>query len=203
MWDALYKIGYDNATFIFTASQPFTSALVMSNVKEFKHEWIWKKNRGSNFMNTMREPMKEHESVLVFSKGKWIYNKQMEERAENGLARAKYSLNYLSKSSNYRDFEGRSNQNISEMRVPSSVQSFKCEVGYHPTQKPIPLLEYIIRTYTNEGDTILDFTMGSGSTGVAAMNTRRNFIGIEKEESYFKIAQERIAEAQSFQLLNA
>lgn len=161
MWDALHKIGYDNATFIFTASQPFTSALVMSNVKEFKHEWIWKKNRGSNFMNTMREPMKEHESVLVFSKGKWIYNKQMEERAENGLARAKYSLNYLSKSSNYRDFEGRSNQNISEMRVPSSVQSFKCEVGYHPTQKPIALLEYLIKTYTNEGDTVLDFTMGS------------------------------------------
>ena len=195
MWEKLLLLNKENGIYAFTASQPFTSKLVMSNLEMFKHEWIWKKNRGSNFANTVREPMKEHESVIVFSKGKWVYNKQMEERAESGKARANYDVEHTSKSSNYREFEGRKAHKISALRVPSSVQKFNVEVGFHPTQKPVALMEYLIKTYTNEGDTVLDFCMGSGTTGIACKNLNRNFIGIEKETEYFDIAQKRINEA--------
>ena len=195
MWEKLLLLNKENGIYAFTASQPFTSKLVMSNLEMFKHEWIWKKNRGSNFANTVREPMKEHESVIIFSKGKWVYNKQMEERAESGKARANYDVEHTSKSSNYREFEGRKAHKISALRVPSSVQKFNVEVGFHPTQKPVALMEYLIKTYTNEGDTVLDFCMGSGTTGIACKNLNRNFIGIEKEKEYFDIAQKRINEA--------
>ena len=196
MWRCLNLICKDNAVQCFTASQPFTSMLVMSNIDNFRHEWIWKKNRGSNFANTVREPMKEHEEIIVFSKGKWTYNRQMEERAENGKARAKYTVEFNSKSNNYRDFEGREHHEISELRVPSSVQKFNVEVGLHPTQKPLALMEYLVKTYTNEGDTVLDFTMGSGTTGVACIKLNRNFIGIELNPEYFNIAKNRLNEAE-------
>ena len=192
MWKELYRVAKDNAAFVFTASQPFTSMLVMSNLKAFRHEWIWQKNRGSNFANTVREPMKEHESVLVFSKGKWTYNKQMQERAEGGKARAEYKVKFASKSENYREFEGRDAQNLSELRVPSSVQKFNTEVGLHPTQKPVALFEYLIKTYSNQGDTVLDICAGSGTTGVACENLKRDYILIEKEEKYIKVIRERL-----------
>src|SRR3990167_9287858 len=170
---------------VLTASQPFTARLLMSNPSEFKHEWIWIKNRGSNFANTVREPMKEHESVLVFSKGKWTYNKQMQERTGSGGDRVKYGVAFKSKSDNYREFEGRDHAILPELRVPSSWQKFNTEVGLHPTQKPLGLMEYLIKTYSSEGETVLDNCMGSGTTGVAAVNLKRNFIGIEKDEHYF------------------
>ena len=192
MWSSLDRICKDTAAMLFTASQPFSSNLVMSNVINFRHEWIWKKNRGSNYANTVREPMKEHESVLMFSKGKWTYNKQMEERAEAGKARAKYNVKFESQSENYKNFEGKATNKLSKLRVPSSVQKFNTEVGLHPTQKPITLMEYLVKTYTNENEIVLDFTMGSGTTGVACVNLNRKFIGIEKEEKYFNIAKERI-----------
>ena len=192
MWKEVNRVGKSNFVFITTASQPFTSVLIMSNLKQFKHEWIWIKNRGSNFANTVREPMKEHESVLVFSPGKWTYNKQMQKRTGSGADRVKYELNQRSKSSNYKDFEGKEGTKQGEMRVPSSWQKFNCEVGLHPTQKPLELYEYLVKTYTNEGDLVLDPTMGSGTTGLACKNLNRNFIGIEKDEKYFKIAQERL-----------
>lgn len=197
MWECFERVTALSALVILTASQPFTSALVMSNPKRFRHEWIWAKNRGSNFANTVREPMKEHESVLVFSAGKWTYNKQMQPRTGGGLSRVGYSFNkeVSQFSTNYRDGMSRP-ERLGEMRVPSSFQKFNTEVGFHPTQKPVALLEYLIRTYTNEGDTVLDNTMGSGSTGVACMNTGRNFIGIERDPTYFAIAEKRIAEAQ-------
>jgi len=198
MWKNLYRLCKPNATFVFTASQPFTSALVMSNVKDFKHEWVWIKNRGSNFANTVREPMKEHESVLVFSRGKWIYNRQMQERAESGLARSKYTVEHNNQDREiYQKFEGRKHHKISNMRVPSSHQKFNIAAGKekteHPTQKPVEMIEYFIRTYTNERDTVFDFVMGSGSTGVACKNTNRRFIGIELDEKYFDIAKERLS----------
>lgn len=194
LWAAYDRVTKPTAVIALNASQPFTSALVMSNPKMFRHEWIWIKNRGSNFANTVREPMKEHESVLIFSKGKWTYNKQMQERTGGGLSRVQYKLdNRSASSSNYREF-GRKNNNQGKLRVPSSWQKFNVEVGKHPTQKPVTLLEYLIKTYTNEGDTVLDNCMGSGSTGVAAVNTGRNFIGIELDEKYFKVAKERINE---------
>lgn len=192
LWAQYDRICKESAMICLFGGQPFSSMLVMSNLKMFRHEWIWIKNRGSNFANTVREPMKEHESVLCFSKGKWTYNKQMQERTGGGSERAKYNVKWESKSDNYRDFDSRLENTITETRVPSSWQKFNVEVGLHPTQKPVALLEYLIKTYTNEGETVLDNTMGSGSTGVACMNTNRRFIGIEKDEKYFGIASKRI-----------
>ena len=192
LWEQYDRICKPNAIIALTASQPFTSMLVMSNIKMFRHEWIWIKNRGSNFANTVREPMKEHESVLIFSKGKWTYNKQMQERTGSGGDRIKYNVKFETSSDNYREFETREENKLPELRVPSSWQKFNTEVGLHPTQKPVALFEYLIRTYTNEGDTVLDNCMGSGTTGVAATNLKRKFIGIEKEEKYYKISLDRI-----------
>ena len=197
MWPLVLNVGKENAAYVFTASQPFTSKLVLSNLDMFKHEWIWQKNRGSNFANTVREPFKEHEEVLVFSKGKWTYNKQMQERAETGKGRIKYDFNKVASSENYREFS-RVQNTPEELRVPSSVQKFNTETGSHPTQKPVALMEYLIKTYTNKGDTVLDFTMGSGTTGVACANLGRNFIGIELDENYFKTACKRIKDALPF-----
>lgn len=200
MWQQLKRVIKPNGVIAITASQPFSSALVMSNPDMFKHEWIWIKNRGSNFANTIREPMKEHEVVLIFSRGKWTYNRQMQQRAELGLARTKYTVEH---NNQYREgtrrFEGRSHHKIDSLRVPASWQKFNIASGKektkHPTQKPIALMEYLIKTYTNEGETVLDFTMGSGTTGVACVMLNRKFIGIEIEESYFNISIERIQAA--------
>lgn len=192
LWSAYNRIVKQTGVIALNASQPFTSALIMSNPKMFRHEWIWIKNRGSNFANTIREPMKEHESIVIFSKGKWTYNKQMQERTGGGLSRVQYKLdNRKANSSNYRQFD-KTNNNQGTLRVPSSWQKFNVEVGLHPTQKPVALCEYLIRTYTNEGETVLDNCMGSGSTGVACVNTNRNFIGIEIDKKYYDIAKERI-----------
>lgn len=194
LWNEYARVGKATAPFLFTASQPFTSRLVMSLPEWFRHEWVWIKNRGSNFANTVREPMKEHESVLMFSRGKWTYNKQMQERTGSGCDRIKYGVAFRSQSENYGEFEGRDHQKLPELRVPSSWQKFNTEVGFHPTQKPVALMEYLIKTYTNEGDTVLDNCMGSGTTGVACKNLNRSFIGIEKDLTYFSIAEKRIAE---------
>lgn len=195
LWQQYLRVSKESAAIVLTASQPFTAAIVMSNPKMFRHEWIWHKNRGSNFANTVREPMKEHESVLVFSRGKWTYNKQMQERTGTGADRVKYGVKFETSSENYRQFEGRPHTILPELRVPSSVQKFNTEVGLHPTQKPIQLFEYLVRTYTNEGETVLDNTMGSGTTGVACVNTNRHFIGIERDDNYFAIATKRIDDA--------
>ena len=192
LWDKYNGILKENGIIALTASQPFTSNLVMSNVKMFKHEWIWIKNRGSNFANTVREPMKEHESVLIFSKGKWTYNKQMQERTGGGLSRVKYDFNCVSKSENYREFEGRKKDKGTKLRVPSSWQKFNVEVGLHPTQKPVSLFEYIIKTYTNEDEVVLDCCAGSGTTGVACKNLNRNYILIEKEIKYYNVILDRL-----------
>ena len=194
LWEQYDRVCKDNAMICLFGSQPFSSALVMSNPKMFRHEWIWIKNRGSNFANTVREPMKEHEHILCFSKGKWTYNKQMQPRTGGGLERSKYNVKFESQSSNYRNFEGRSKNTLSELRVPSSWQKFNTEVGLHPTQKPVALIEYIIKTYTNEGDIVLDNCIGSGTTAIACLNLNRNYIGYEIEKKYFDIAQQRIEE---------
>lgn len=197
LWESYKHVCKDNAAIVLFASQPFTSMLVMSNLKMFRHEWIWIKNRGSNFANTVREPFKEHEEILVFSNGKWTYNKQMQERSGGGLERVAYNVKFESKSENYREFEGRDENMLPKLRVPSSWQKFNTEVGLHPTQKPVNLLSYLIRTYTNAGDLVLDNCMGSGSTGVSCVQTGRNFIGIEKDKKYFDIATDRIEKAKA------
>lgn len=181
---------------VLTAGQPFTSALVMSQPKAFKHEWIWIKNRGSNFANTVREPFKEHEEVLVFAFDKWTYNKQMQERTGGGVSRVKTAIKCHSESSNYGKHTPETKM-FGDLRLPSSWQKFNTQVGLHPTQKPVALMEYLIRTYTNPGDTVLDNCMGSGTTGVACVNTERNFVGVEREWNYFNIARGRIETAQA------
>lgn len=199
LWERYDRVCKENAVIAMFASQPFSSALVISNQKMFRHEWIWIKNRGSNFANTVREPMKEHEHILIFSKGKWTYNKQMQERTGGGLSRVQYSFeNRTAKSVNYRRFD-KPNRNQGNLRVPSSWQKFNTEVGLHPTQKPVALCEYLIKTYTNGGETVLDNCMGSGSTGVACVNTNRNFIGMELDPQYFEIAKRRIESAREKQ----
>lgn len=192
LWAEYNRLLHPRGVVALTASQPFSSSLVMSNPGMFKHEWIWIKNRGSNFANTVREPMKEHESVLIFSQGKWIYNKQMQERTGGGADRVKYGINNRTESENYRKFDGEDVEMRGELRVPSSWQKFNTEVGLHPTQKPVALMEYLIKTYTVPGLTVLDNCMGSGTTGVACRNTLRNFIGIERDPGYFEIAKKRI-----------
>lgn len=195
IWEQLNRVTKKDGAIVMTASQPFTSALVMSNPKQFKHEWIWIKNRGSNFANTVREPMKEHETILVFSNGKWTYNKQMQSRIGGGVNRVKYDFTAKTETENYNAI-GSPNLRQGKMRVPSSWQKFNVASGLektkHPTQKPVALMEYLIKTYTNKGETVLDFTMGSGTTGVAAKNLNRKFIGIELDPDYFQIAKDRI-----------
>lgn len=192
LWKEYNRVCKKSAAIVLTASQPFTSKLIMSNENMFRHEWIWVKNRGSNFANTIREPFKEHEEILIFSNGKWTYNKQMQKRNGGGAKRVKYPIARKSKSENYRSFDERTTFNNSELRVPSSVQKFNTEVGLHPTQKPVSLFEYLIKTYSNEDETVLDNCIGSGTTAIAAIRTHRHFIGIEKENNYYEIACNRV-----------
>lgn len=170
---------------VFTTCQPFTSALVMSNPDCFKYEWVWKKSKITGVLNAKKQPVRQHENVLVFSENPANYYPQ-------GLM----PLNKIIK-------QGGSSDNYNKRSVkpyfqeftnyPRSVLEIKSEgKTVHPTQKPVALLEYLIKTYTLEGETVLDFTMGSGSTGVACKNLNRNFIGIEKDEKYFQIACERL-----------
>jgi len=184
MWAELKRIIKPNGAIVMTASQPFTTSLIYSNMKEFKHSWVWHKRTSANVGAARFQPLKTHEDIVVFN-GKYI--PQMVEgkkrmkggKAASGSANGSLPPIYYESNSYY----------------PVSVLDIKTERGFHPTQKPVELMEYLIKTYTNEGETVLDFTMGSGTTGVAAKNTGRKFIGIEKDDHYFKIAQERIAAA--------
>ena len=199
MWKEIKRIVKPKGAIVLFGSQPFTSALVASNLKCFRYEWIWNKNRGSNFAVQKYQPMKEHENICVFSFESHNYFPFKESRKGGGLSRSKYA--YSPSNTGKRDFIGGFRMNHAdhngncESRFPSSVQKFNCEVGLHPNQKPVELLRYLIKTYTLENETVLDFTMGSGSTGVACMAENRKFIGIEKDENYFKIAEARIKRA--------
>jgi len=191
LWSEYERTIKDNGIICLTASQPFTSALISSNYKMFKHEWIWIKDKGSNFANTVREPMKEHEQVLVFSYGKWTYNRIMEKRKGGGNKAIGRVNKHYKKSENYGLFNG-ADIPVKKLRVPSSLQKFNRETGFHPTQKPLSLIEYMIKTYTNEGDLILDNTCGSGTTGLGAKNLNRNYIMMEKDPKYYEIACKRV-----------
>ena len=201
LWKEYKRIIKDNGAIVLFASQPFTSFLVTSNIKMFKYEWIWHKNKGGNPLNAKKIPMKQHESILVFYKKAPTYNPQLEERYGEGRDAV---LKYKIRGGSFKDDRvyGEVDNIVRytkypELRFPQSVQFFKVERGLHPTQKPIKLLEYLIKTYTNENEVVLDNCMGSGSTGVACINTNRKFIGIELEEKYFNIAKNRIEEAQN------
>jgi site-specific DNA-methyltransferase (adenine-specific) len=207
MWEQVKRI--NKGVFVTTASQPFTSKLVMSNLKDFKYEWVWEKNMGSNFAALDYMPMKQHENILVFGNGKTVYNPQMIDRADSSLKRdSPNKPPRVTTSKHKKDgIYGNAGMNKQffggegwEHRNPKSVLFYKVRDGkiktYHSTQKPVALYEYLIKTYTNEGDTVLDITMGSGTTGVACVQTGRNFIGIEIDPTYYAIAEKRIKDAQ-------
>lgn len=203
LWEQYKRIIKNNSAIVLTASQPFTSKLVMSNLEWFKCEWIYKKLIGTNFAQAKYMPFKEHENILVFSNGKTKYYPIMEERKGSGQERIKYKYTLAScdKTGEVYNFPSHNTQKtdnyfVKEKRYPSSVQEFnnrkKCDVGLHPTQKPIELFKYLIKTYSQENDIILDSCIGSGTTAIACLELNRNFIGIEYEKKYFEIANERI-----------
>ncbi|XOT28912.1 DNA-methyltransferase [Bacillus subtilis subsp. subtilis] len=193
LWEQYKRVIKDGGAIVLTASQPFTSALIMSNPNMFKCEWIWEKNRGSNFGTVKYVPMKEHESIIVFGKGRITYNPIMQERKGSGNERIKYKVTARTKTENYANsLHNEVVLNTTELRYPSSIQKFNTEVGLHPTQKPVSLFEYLIKTYSNEEDTVLDNCMGSGTTAVAALQLNRNFIGFETEPKYVQIANQRL-----------
>ncbi len=188
MWEQLKRIIKPNAAIVMTASQPFTTTLISSNMKQFKYCWVWKKQKPTNFYQVKWQPLKEHEDVVVFCDGKPLYSPQGTTSVNIKSGRKNKSSNLYSKY-NGGDYV----QKIGN--YPRSIQFFPTEGDKnrkHPTQKPVALMEYLIKTYTNEGETVLDFTMGSGSTGVACVNTNRSFIGIEQDDKYFEIAKGRI-----------
>lgn len=192
MWEQLKRVTKKNGAIVMTASQPFTSALVISNVNRFRYNWVWDKGYSTGFANANKMPMKGFEDVLVFYSALPTYNPQGlvpiepvqkirckggagEVMGKNGTELKSYETRYT----NY----------------PAGFIKTRKEKTYHPTGKPLALMEYLIKTYTNGGETVLDFTMGSGTTGVACVNLNRNFIGIERDENYFTIAKRRIEEA--------
>lgn len=191
MWTTL-KAGRENAVFILTASQPFTSRVVSGNERDFRVEWIWEKNAGSNFGTVKWQPMKEHESILVFAAERPPYSPIMEQRSVSGAARVKTVVNYDSQPEAYSGITGKASSMRPKLRYPRSIQKFNRERGFHPNQKPVSLMEYFIQTYTNPGDTVLDPYMGSGTTGVACARLGRRFIGVEILHDYFDTACKRI-----------
>jgi site-specific DNA-methyltransferase (adenine-specific) len=190
LWDLYNRVCKPGAAITLTASQPFTSTLIVSNPGQFRCEWVWDKVNPTNFANAKRQPMKVHESVLVFSKRQTVYNPQKTIGAKNHV-QGRSTVN----ASETRRIMGRVEDDLSALKYPRSIQTFpkhSSQCGLHPTQKPVELVEYFLRTYSNPGDTILDNTMGSGTTGVACVNLGRNFIGVEKDPEYFKVADKRI-----------
>ena len=165
---------------------PFSAELVHSNLKLFKYEWIWQKDNGTGFLNAKKMPLKIHENILVFYKKLPLYNPQMR------IGFKPYKCKQGRHSTNYGAYEQGHITESNGERYPIDIIEFKKDSGLHPTQKPVALLEYLIKTYTNENDLVIDNCMGSGSCGLAAINTGRNFIGIELDEKYFNIAKERI-----------
>lgn len=192
LWEQYRRVTKKNAAIVLTASQPFTSALVMSNPKMFRHEDVWKKSRPTGHLDASRRPMRAHESILVFSiASRFQYNPQMRTGRPNhvsGRSRVKGTGTYGA--------AGAVVEQKTDAKYPISVVEFDSvsPTGrLHNTQKPVELMEYLIRTYSNEGQTVLDNSMGSGTTGVACMNTGRRFIGIERDDVYFDTCIKRIS----------
>lgn len=204
MWERLNKLIKLNRAIVLFGSEPFTSKLRISNIKNYKHEWYWNKNNSGNILCAKYMPLKVIENICIFSNGKCTYNPQMIKRTEKEEKEfiSKRGKNHTTKKSDM--FSGiKSGAFIhtsnTKYKYPINLLNFNARsnecnnrIRVHPTQKPVALLEYLIKTYTNEGDLVLDFTMGSGSTGVACMNTNRRFVGIELDENYFNIAKDRI-----------
>lgn len=194
LWEQYKRISKPTTPIILFSQQPFTAKLIMSNLKMFRYEWIWQKDNSTGFLNANRMPLKIHENILVFYEKLPTYNPQMRQGFKPYM---RYRKNHLS--GNYGNYNGWNSGSKDGSRYPIDVIRFDKDRGdvlFHPTQKPVKLIEYLIRTYSNQTDIILDNCIGSGTTAVAAFNTNRHFVGFEKDEKYFKLAEKRIKENQ-------
>ncbi len=189
MWAELKRIIKPRGVVILTAAQPFTSVLTCSNLKMFKYDLVWEKPNATGFLNAKKMPLRAHESVLVFYNKLPTFNPQMTHGHRRSRSKRKtVNSECYGKGLQLTEYDSTS-------RYPRSVQklsSDKQKASYHPTQKPVELMEWLIKSYTNQGDVVLDFTMGSGTTGVASVNLQRSFVGIELNDKYFEVAKERI-----------
>ena len=189
LWNQYKRIIKDNGAIVLFSQPPFDKILACSNLKMFRYEWIWQKENSTGFLNAKKMPLKIHENILVFYKKLPTYNPQMR------LGFKPYRCKQGRHTTNYGDYKRGHLTESNGERYPIDIINFQREVSLHPTQKPVALLEYLIKTYTNESEIVLDNCMGSGSTGVACVNTNRNFIGFELDENYFDIAKTRINNA--------
>lgn len=187
MWEKIEQLTNKNSAILLFSSQPYTNILNNSNIKDFKYEWVWIKNNSTGFQSANKRPLKKHEFISVFYKKPPTYNPQNLIRCDKPNRRSAVGEHWM--------YMGTNSYIQKYTNYPTSILEYATDKKrYHPTQKPVDLLEYLIKTYTNEGELVLDFTMGSGSTGVACLNTNRKFIGIELDEKYFNIAKQRIEE---------
>ena len=200
LWDQYNRLIKDNGAIVLFGSEPFSSALRMSNLTMYKYDWVWDKVQGANFLNVKYQPLKNIENIMVFSKGR-ITNGRRQPIKYNPQGVVKNNI-VKTNSSDYTGTFSSSSIKKGKQYMTTGTGYPKCIIQFtkdksslHPTQKPVALLEYLIKTYTNKGDVVLDNCMGSGSTGVACVNTNRRFIGIKLDEGYFNIAKKRIEEA--------
>ena len=198
MWAELKRIIKPNGAIVMTASQPFTTTLIASNMKMFKYCWVWQKQKPTNFYQVKYSPLKEHEDIAVFSQGKPKYYPQGTVEVSIKSGRKNKSSNLYSKYDGGDYVQKVGNYPRTVIKIPTEGDKYRV----HPTQKPVALMEYLIKTYTNEGETVLDFTAGSMSTAIACINTNRKGVMIEKDERYFKVGSERVEGALSEKGIN-
>lgn len=203
LWAEYKRIIKPNGAIVLTSTQPFTSVLIGSNIGMFRYEWIWQKSHATGHLNAKKQPMRQHENICVFYTKQCTYNPQM---IKKSYLDKRTKSGQFEKVDVYNSFTKVERQIDVTDGYPKTIQYFATpfkggEGGKHPTQKPLRLMEWLIKTYTNENEIVLDNTMGSGTTGVACVKTNRQFIGIEKEKKYFDIAVKRIEEAKNSLLL--
>ncbi len=189
MWEQLYRIVKPSAAIVLFSAQPFTSVLINSNLRDWRSEWIWEKGNATGFLNAKKQPLRAHENIEVFYRRQPTYNPQFTHGHERRTSKRKtVNSECYGKALTLTKYDSTS-------RYPRDVQFFSSDKqtgNYHPTQKPLALVQYLIETYSNPGDTVLDFTMGSGTAGVACQQTERSFIGIEKDAAIYRTACERM-----------
>ena len=193
MWERINKINKENGCIALFGSEPFSSMLRCSNIKHYKYDWYWDKVRGVGFLNAKKQPMKNIETISIFYNKPPTYNPQMRNRDKPRISKNNNSQEVYGKAKD--NFTGDTLDKKYPITLLTYSKSAKEDMMYHSSQKPVDLLEYLIRTYTNENEIVLDFTMGSGSTGIACINTNRIFIGIELNNTYCKVAKNRICDA--------
>lgn len=190
LWSEYMRVIKDNGAILLFGQEPFSSQLRMSNRRHFKYDWIWEKSHARGFLNAWKQPLRKTELISVFYKKQCLYNPQITDKPKENI---RPQSNRTKLSDNYGDFKLDTHKLPADKSMPTNIIRFNTvQKGLHPTQKPVDLCEYLIKTYTSEGETVLDNCIGSGTTAIACVRTKRNFIGFELEKKYFDIANERI-----------